>query len=340
MNKKILFRADGNSNIGLGHLYRLFALVEMYKDQFDFIFVTSEDSTTEVFPKDYPTSIIPKEISIFDEINWIYENYSPEDYIVILDGYQFIGIYQKTIKSFGYYLMYIDDLAKEHMYADLVVNHSPYFKKENYNAETYTKFFLGSEYALLRPSFLKTAKETRVVKKIDTAFVCFGGADAFDFTRKITLELLKCNYIQHINIILGGAYKHSEIHEIKLNNPTRMSIYKNVSEIEILRIMKESNVAFIPASTILYELLSVKIPVFTGYFVTNQVHFYESLFLTRSFFGLGNLLEFDFTQISKKLKLLNNQSIKNQIENQAKIIDGRQLIRYLQIFKKNQKNDK
>ena len=31
IRKKILFRADGNNNIGLGHLYRLFALAEIYK---------------------------------------------------------------------------------------------------------------------------------------------------------------------------------------------------------------------------------------------------------------------------------------------------------------------
>lgn len=32
---KIIFRADGNSNIGLGHLFRLFALVEIYKDVYE-----------------------------------------------------------------------------------------------------------------------------------------------------------------------------------------------------------------------------------------------------------------------------------------------------------------
>ena len=36
MTKKIIFRADGNATTGLGHLYRLFALVEMYKNDYDF----------------------------------------------------------------------------------------------------------------------------------------------------------------------------------------------------------------------------------------------------------------------------------------------------------------
>ena len=38
--EKILFREDGNSTIGLGHLYRLFSLVEIYRKRkkYEFIF--------------------------------------------------------------------------------------------------------------------------------------------------------------------------------------------------------------------------------------------------------------------------------------------------------------
>ena len=51
MKKKILFRADGNSEIGLGHLYRLFSLVEMLKDNFKFIFLFVDSLFGKVSPE-------------------------------------------------------------------------------------------------------------------------------------------------------------------------------------------------------------------------------------------------------------------------------------------------
>ncbi len=43
--KKIIIRVDGNSQIGLGHIYRGIALAEMVKDNFDILFGTRKSST-------------------------------------------------------------------------------------------------------------------------------------------------------------------------------------------------------------------------------------------------------------------------------------------------------
>ena len=153
MSKTILFRADGNATTGLGHLYRLFSLVEIVKETLDFVFLTYETSTDSVIPKAYNKAIIPKNINIEDEPEWLATNFSPKEFIIIADGYQFIASYQKHIKQKGFSLIYIDDLAKEYMYADVVINHSPYIQETHYKKEPYTKLALGTKYALLRPLF-------------------------------------------------------------------------------------------------------------------------------------------------------------------------------------------
>ena len=191
MKKKILFRADGNSQTGLGHLYRLFALVEMYKDSFDFIFVTKATSTLEVIPKNYSLELIPDEISIDDEPKWLSNVFSPSEYIIIADGYQFVSSYQKSLKSLDYFLMYIDDLTTEYMYADIVVNHSPSVVSSDFKSENYTQFALGMNYAILRPLFLDAASKTRKIDKIDTAFICFGGSDQLNLSLLATQALLE-----------------------------------------------------------------------------------------------------------------------------------------------------
>lgn len=328
MKKKILFRADGTAKTGLGHLYRLFALVEIYKEQFDFVFLTKESSVLSIIPSDYTLEIIPKEIDINEEPYWINQNFSHNDYIIISDGYQFISAYQKKTKQLGYFLVYIDDLAVEHMYADIVVNHSPHVIMETFNNEPYTVFGLGADYAILRPSFLASAKQEKKASIIDTAFVCYGGSDYFDFTFKTVEALLKTEKIKKINVVVGGAYNHNEIYEIA-NKFNKIEVYKNLNEQALNNLMNKSNISFVSASTILYEVITVKMPTFTGFFVQNQIDFYNGIKAKEVFFGMGDLRNFNFNMLPSKIEALTETIIGNQIKNQKSIIDGEQKNRFL-----------
>ena len=130
MKKKILFRGDGNDKIGLGHMYRLYAMAEMVKDYQKFVFVTREDSLTSFLPKEYQIDRIVATQNYKEEVQELIQKYTPSEYLMIVDGYSFDSQYQKLIKQVGFTLVYIDDLAQEHMYADLVINHSPIFERK------------------------------------------------------------------------------------------------------------------------------------------------------------------------------------------------------------------
>jgi UDP-2,4-diacetamido-2,4,6-trideoxy-beta-L-altropyranose hydrolase len=318
MEKKILFRADGNSEIGLGHLYRLFSLVEMLKDNFKFIFLTSENSALNIIPENYQQKIIPKEITIDKEPDWIYEEFEVHKHILITDGYQFNSGYQKKIKEIGFKLIYIDDLASEHMFADIVINHSPNINIENFSCETATKFALGTQYALLRPTFLELSKKENVLNQIDTAFVCFGGADPYNLTLKVTKALLNINQVKKINIVLGGAYAHKEIYCITQKN---IKIFQNLSETELSKVMIDSNFAIAPASTILYELCCVKMPILSGFFVDNQEGIYKGFTKNKAIFEMGNIRDFDVECFEKKLHLFFKSDKLKFIDGQKKIFD-------------------
>jgi len=182
MTKKILCRADGNATTGLGHLYRMLAIIEFYKQHYDIVFVTQETSTSNVIPEEINIKFIPETITVDEEPNWLNSNFSPKDYIIFADGYQFKNDYQKAIKSYGFTLLYVDDLVAEHMYADVIVNHAPLANAKNYKSEEYTQFALGTKYAMLRPAFNAVAKQEKKSKKIKEVFVCFGGSDQFEKT--------------------------------------------------------------------------------------------------------------------------------------------------------------
>jgi len=333
MKKKLIFRADGNSNTGLGHLYRLFAIVEMIKDDYDFVYVTQSSSTIKVIPNEYPIKLIDFDLAILDEPQWISSQFCPDEYIVIADGYHFTSDYQKALKEQGFTLIYIDDLGTYHMYADVVVNHSSSAKKISFNAEDYTKFALGMEYALLRPKFLEIAKLRGSIKPIDKAFICFGGADKFNFSYKTVEVLLDIPNIKQVHVVLGAAYKNDKMLELKKVFQNRLRIYINLSESDLLKVMLSCNFAITPTSTILYELSCVKMPIVSGYFVDNQVSVYNWFKEQNCFFGIGDFTIFNFEDLKTILKKLNNNSVKKeQINNQAKCIDGNQKERFLKLI--------
>ena len=334
MSKKIIFRADGSSTTGLGHLYRLFSLVEIAKYTFDFVFLTRETSTKSVIPETYQTIIIPREITIQNEPEWLASNFSPESYTIIADGYQFIASYQKAIKVKGYSLMYIDDLAKEHMFADVVINHSPYAQEHHFSKEQYTNLALGTKHALLRPLFLEEAKHNKTIQTIDTAFVCFGGADSLNLTQMAVEAILQISNFKRTYVVLGGAYTHKEIFNLENKHSTKITIYRNLPEEKLIKVMKKCNFAVAPASTILYELSCVKMPLLSGFYVDNQELIYKGFLNNEAIYKGGNMKNYSVSDfVSKIVEILEKKKFYHQIEAQKELFDAEIALRHLSLIK-------
>ena len=90
----IIFRVDGNSEIGLGHVIRCFSLAKMLHDYFKITFfckelpLSVENLLTENNIQNFK---IEKEEQFLHQLN--------ANEIVVLDGYQFDTNYQKEIKE-------------------------------------------------------------------------------------------------------------------------------------------------------------------------------------------------------------------------------------------------
>ena len=333
MKKKILFRADGNSDMGLGHLYRLFAIFEMLKDHYECVFVTKESSATHVIPTGYTKKIIPENIDILQEPQWFSERYLPFEHIIVADGYQFTSEYQRQIKEEAFTLVYIDDLTTEHMYADLVINHSPHAQRTDYVAEPDTSFALGTSYAILRPSFLEEAQKERHIEQIERVFICFGGSDIHDLTSRFLKELLDLSAIKEFHILLGGAYDFSRIFELEQKNKERVFLYKNLDEDGIISLGKKCELAIVPTSTISYEVCSIKMLILGGYYVENQKYIYEALLKEQIIFDGGDFRTNVKGKYNKQVeKILNTPTvaINAYLKRQKHVIDGRSGERILQ----------
>jgi UDP-2,4-diacetamido-2,4,6-trideoxy-beta-L-altropyranose hydrolase len=321
MKKKIFFRADGNSIIGLGHLYRSFALMEMLQDTFECTFITHENSTTTVIPASYNLILIPAKTSLAQEAHWLQKTLDTKG-VFIADGYHFTSTYQKQIKQVGFNLIYIDDLTTEHFYADAVINHASIVSLEAIKKEIYTSYYFGTKYAMLRPLFLaQAAIKKSHIEPMHSVFVCFGGADAFNLTLKATQSLLTFRHIKHIHIVLGAAYTNTKIDSLELDNSS-VVIHRNIEEAAMIEVMQSCQFAIAPASTILYELCCIKMPILSGYYVSNQKHIYRGLLAHQVIFDGGNFEHYTVSDFTQKLTKCFEQESNTLIRNQSVLFDA------------------
>lgn len=265
-SKKIIFRADGSQSIGMGHYVRCLAFAEMLCDDFYIIFATR-------FPTDNQCNEIYK---ICDELWELKDNHHDVfleklsgDEIVVLDNYFFDTNYQRAIKSKGDFLICIDDMHDKHYVADIVINHSLGFVREDYSLEPYSKLLVGLDWALLRSEFLNYTPLN--IPKNNEIFICFGGTDMYNLSEKVIKASQNIANIQKINVVIGELCEHKESLEelIKLDN--RITLYRNLSAAKMVDLMARSILGIVPAGGILWESVFIGLPCIYGYYVDNQV---------------------------------------------------------------------
>lgn len=323
MNKpKIIFRADGNSNIGLGHVSRCCALADMLKDDFEIFFYTRKTSTQIIDDiKKYCTDVfILNDDTTYNEEALLFAGQLKDDEIVVLDGYNFDTAYQKAIKAKGCRLVCIDDIYAYHFVADVVINHAPGVDVKKYSTEPYTQLYLGAEYVLLKKEFLKEALKTD--KNFDAeqspVLICLGGADPKNFTLQTLEEVLKIFPQKKINVVVGVAYIHlTELQNLAEIND-QIKLHQNIAAEEVLLLMRESHIAITSASTTALEYCCVKGILFLKCIADNQKNIYHAL--------IEKNCAYPFEEFKE------NFPLKNLEANQEILIDGKSSNRLLKIF--------
>lgn len=314
LKRKIYFRADGNANIGLGHVHRCLAMADILKNDFECIFVTC-------FVNDYIIKEIEKSCSDyiklseknqehFDEFISFVEN---ED-IIVLDNYFFTTKYQRQIKDIGCKLICIDDMHDKHYVADVVINHGIGLKDEQFSVESYTKLCLGWDYALLRKPFLNVIPRNRIEQK--RCLICIGGADKHNITSNIIRLLEEVVSVKVIDVIIGSNFIFkSELQKVISNSKKEVNLFTSLSAKDVVNRMQIADFGILPASTISLEAVAVGMPFLVGFYADNQEEYYYNLNSLTKNIGLGNLLElinFDESIFKKKIIKFYNKSFRRK----------------------------
>jgi len=147
----LVIRADGSTLIGSGHIMRCLALAQAWQDAGGGVLflmgtgvpILEERLKSEGMDTAHLRAHAGSTDDAVETANLAQEVGATW---VVLDGYHFDAVYQRTIKDSGVRLLFIDDNGHaDHYYADIVVNQNIHAHAGLYtNREPYTQLLLAN----------------------------------------------------------------------------------------------------------------------------------------------------------------------------------------------------
>ncbi len=337
--KKILFRADGNAQIGLGHIMRCLALANMLNGQFSMRFAIVEPTPdVSALLEAAGLAVVPLSLSSQESA---FINSIESDELVVLDGYSFDESFQNHIRSKARKLVLIDDLVTGHYAADVVINHAGGITPDDYDAESDTSFYLGPHYALLRPEFLKP--EGFGPPPADgPIFVSLGGADPQNTSLTVLEAIQQVDPLLPTRIVLGPFHPDRAAIEAFQSHLPNLTILQNLTASQMVTELAQCNLAIASCSTIAYEVCAVNRPLIAVVTADNQDRLAqflaeEKLALSVNFPTLLTRLT-PVIVLDKMLKLaiqsfqFSPETVTNTLTNQRQFFDGRSPERFQELF--------
>lgn len=333
---KVVFRANGNSQIGLGHLVRCLSLVNMLKKEFDcsIIVNNADDEIKHLINQTCPMKDI-KVNSKEEELIVLSRLLSVDDLLVI-DGYDFDDQYQLRVKKMVNKLIAIDDLADRKFEADVIINHGDINALPTYQKHSLTKVYTGFDYLIVRPEFLDAVSQKKKITVVDTAFICMGGADPFNISEKVLDACLQSTFLKKIIIVTGSVYKNKSKLQTLISSADKILVehFENADAEQIVNCIQQSQIAISTASSIALEVCCVKAALLCGTVIDNQNSIHSLLIQNQCCVSVGSWINAEVDDIKEQLEVLNDTMLVQKIvDNQSTCVDGKSNERILQIFR-------
>ena len=203
--QKIVFRVDGDNEIGLGHVYRMITLANRMAFNHKVFFLINENKKLgieKVNEYNYPIITFRDKKELLNKI----EKINPD--IVINDILDTDKEYILDLKTKGYFVVNFEDLGEGSEHANIVINA---LYENSYPPENH---YYGYKYVCLRDDFFIFSKK-EVQKEVKTILITFGGVDPNNLTLRTLKAIEKLNLKNiFIKVILGLGYNQKE----ELNN--------------------------------------------------------------------------------------------------------------------------
>lgn len=334
--QKVYFRTDANPQIGMGHLVRCSALAAMIDKDFEISFVTKntpEQMLRKFLPSSYETILLEEGVEEFKCLDE--KNIAKPGNIIVLDNYAFNTAYQSAVKKSGAKTVYIDDLIAFDYHVDVLINQAEDVKEADYRKKNQVKFCLGTKFILLREPFIKAANSKRQLKKIESVFVSFGGADMDNVSRKVVNVLLKFPQLKNIHVMSSSVNENIDKWKDEFKTNAVVKFHNDLRAEEVCSLMQSCELALGPCSNLSLELCSIGIVFIAGTTASNQDNYYKALCANSCILGISKWQELKEQALHDKLAsvmIYDEKDLSWFIKNQRQFIDGKSGERLRDVF--------
>lgn len=247
--KRIVFRADGYKERGMGHIYHCLTLaLRMTGHEITFVTMKSHREGYEKLKQSHlPVYGIEQEADFYRFL----ETYHAD--LVIHDCLNTTKEQILRLKQLAARVVTIEDLGEGALYADAVINALYHTQAPRPNQYT------GADYVCIRDEFL-IRKPKPFSEQVTNVLVMFGGTDPSNLTRKIydlaeTLHRKKPE--MELHFILGCGYDADD-HQI-VSKPEK-NIYIHQDVCNVADYMQQADLAFTSQGRTVFELAVMGVP--------------------------------------------------------------------------------
>jgi spore coat polysaccharide biosynthesis protein SpsF len=322
----ILFRCDGSSEIGLGHVSRCITLAfKLKKRSKTKIFFASKDFDLGVkfIQNKFPLTVYKK--GVFTYVDWLIHSIQELNIdILILDVRNDLNTKEllkiKSVKQLK--IITIDDPENKRLLSDIAI-YPPVpqvnkMKWENYKG----KLSVGWEYVIIKDEFLKPIKP--MINSKPKILVSMGGTDPFNITDYVINALNQFDKEFEIIIVLGPGYSYYEKLKLLLQK-TNLEFEVIINPNNLSELIKSVDFGVISFGQTAYEFTALGIPAL--YICLSYDHNISSSLFENLNFGVsaGIFNEIDnitFTNylnnIFEKFPLMKKSILKSRVNEKMK----------------------
>ncbi len=223
---KIAIRADGGSQIGMGHIMRTLVLAKELAKTNDVFYICKVDNSLS---SKYKSGIDKVKAEGFNVVT-INENNIINDLkniavdCLITDSYDVNEEYFNLTKGMFEITGYVDDMNLHYFNVDFIINQNIGAEEYSYKANKDTRLFLGTNYTMLREEFRKNPNKN-IKKEVQNFMITVGGADPNGITNII------CNYVKDLefkfHIVIGPSFREENIKKTYISRKSKRQ-YKSI----------------------------------------------------------------------------------------------------------------
>lgn len=291
--KRIAFRADGYTKLGMGHIYNCLTMAYSLMMEHDVLLILHERSVEGL--RKVQESFLPYVVIHDDaEIDRIVSDYHPD--IWVNDCLNTDEAYILHLKKNIPRVVTIEDLGSGSEVADAAIN--ALYIEEGRAAHVYS----GYEYVCLREEFQMEEPRT-FSEEVRSVIIMFGGTDPANLNHKIYQSLLKYaprHPAIRFSFITGVGYDY-EAHGVVTREDCNIAVHPNVPRVS--KYMKDADLAITSQGRAIFELAAMGVPaIVLSQNSREQTHRFAQM--ANGFINLGMGEEVEQTMIENTLDWL------------------------------------